>query len=379
MSTFTSLSAKHSSSSWIAIMLVVVVVFLSTSVGATNDHMFGVYSYTRAIDYPMDVTSYTMAIIFLLTGTVSLFRGNKYRWLTIGLGGFYTAGIMIALFVLKFQNVTNPSEGIRFIYLAISISAGVATGLFFVCMWPSGRILVGAIGGHCFSFILLSSRTDGLIVPHIPRYIFIALFIVLLGGASAFHRLYPYVAIVSTAFTGAYLIMLGADIFARSGLLAGYKYLWGFIQPDDYRYTVEIDNGIILFTVGLVGTFAGLFVQTYELWYTNKGFPSVRRKKQENQENPEDPENPKVPPPNANVDISRSASRNDNGNRSSIGAGVDHTRRESRENLPWGMVSSTLAWTMGNRASHFGRTNITWDLRSLATTERSLYGGSNKE
>ncbi|CAG8464278.1 8750_t:CDS:2 [Paraglomus occultum] len=338
MSTFTSLLAKHlTSSSWMAIMLVVAVVCLSTSVGATENHMFGVYSYTRANDYPMDVTSYAMAIIFLLTGTVSLFRGNKYKWLTIGLGGFYTAGIMIALFVLKFQNVTNPSEGVRFIYLAIGIAAGVATGLFFVCMWPSGRILVGAIGGHCLAFILLSTRTDGLIELHIPRYIFMALFIVLFGGASAFHRLYPYVAIASTVFTGDYLIMLGADIFAKSGLLAGYKYTWGFTQPDDYRYTVEVDNGIILLTVGL------------------------------------------VPPPDANADTLRSASRNDNGNRSSIGAGVDHTRRESRENKPWGMVSSTLAWTMGNRASYFGRTNVAWDLRSLATTERSIYGGSTKE
>ncbi|CAG8526521.1 9740_t:CDS:2 [Paraglomus brasilianum] len=333
MPNLTSLSAKHSSSSWIAVMLVI---FLSTSVGATDYLMLGTYSYTRANDYPMDVTSYTMAIIFLLTGALSLFRGNKYRWLSIVLGGFYTAGIMIALFVIKFQNVTDPSGGLRFIYLAISIASGVATGLFFVCMWPSGRVLVGAIGGHAFSFILLSTRTDGLIRSHIPRYIFMVLFIVLFGGAAGCKRIYPYVAIVSTVFTGAYLIMLGADIFARAGLLAGYKYLWGFTQPDDYRYTAEKDNGIILLTVGLV-------------------------------------------PPTADVDTSRSANRNDNGNRLSTGAGVGHARRESREILPWGMVSSTLAWTMGNRASYFGRANIGWDLRSIATTERSTYGGSNKE
>jgi len=46
----------------------------------------------RAADYPMDVTSCLMGILFLSTGLISLLGGYKYKWMTLFLGGFYTAG-----------------------------------------------------------------------------------------------------------------------------------------------------------------------------------------------------------------------------------------------------------------------------------------------
>ena len=73
MPNLTSLSAKHSSSSWIAVMLVI---FLSTSVGATDYLMLGTYSYSECYKLELSTKLPTRGHK-ISTHTNSLFNGNS--------------------------------------------------------------------------------------------------------------------------------------------------------------------------------------------------------------------------------------------------------------------------------------------------------------
>ncbi|CAG8612509.1 1035_t:CDS:2 [Ambispora gerdemannii] len=237
----------------------------TNSTNPTPKNATEIQSPNRDNEYPLDPASFFMAITLIGTGLVNLFRGQKFKWTTIFLGGFYSTGLLILFFILKYQNVSNPSEGVRAIYYVSCVGAGLVAGAFFVCMWPTGRVLVGGLGGLSLAMILLSLRTDGLIVKQAIRYIFMAIFTLLLAIPAAYNKFYPYVCVFATAMTGCYQIILGVDVFVRSGLLAAFKLFWGYTPASNYRYILDADTLIVLTTVGFVGGALGLGVQIYDI------------------------------------------------------------------------------------------------------------------
>ncbi|CAJ0631134.1 14598_t:CDS:2 [Entrophospora sp. SA101] len=155
-------------------------------------------------NYPLDVTSYLTGIVLLSSGTANLFRGNKYKWFSIFIAGFYVT------------DVANPSSTLRFIYFILCTGIGSLVGMFFVCLWPTGRILVGAIGGFSLSMFALSTKTDGLFTNQIARYSWIGAFTINFAALAGLKNYYQYVAIISTVATGCYCLLLGTDIFVRA-------------------------------------------------------------------------------------------------------------------------------------------------------------------
>ncbi|CAG8531483.1 10142_t:CDS:2 [Paraglomus occultum] len=240
-----------------------------------GEDSLGGEGYTRGADYPMDITSYLMGILFLSTGLISLLGGYKYKWMTLFLAGFYTAGLVLVLFIIKFQNVTDPTTSVRLVYLLVCVVSGLVTGGFFVCMFPTGRLLVGFIGGLSLSMIILATDTDLLIHTKLWRYILIGSLASLFVLPSAFKKTYPFMSIISTICSGCYLIMLGVDIFVRGGLLAGFKYAWGFTEPDDYRYVVERNTFLILIIVGVAGGAVGLAFQMVWYWIAQNDWKGI--------------------------------------------------------------------------------------------------------
>lgn len=149
--------------------------------------------------------------------------------------------------------------------------AGAAAGIFFICLWPAGRVLVGAFGGFSFAMICLSTRTDGLISKQFIRYIWIGIWTIFIASLASIKKYYQYVAIISTVMSGCYTLMLGTDVFVRAGILASFKTFWGFNQPENYLYIVDTNGVIILSTIGIVGGIFGIGAQLLELWMTQKG------------------------------------------------------------------------------------------------------------
>ncbi|CAG8451257.1 18080_t:CDS:2 [Cetraspora pellucida] len=160
----------------------------------------------------------------------------------------------------KSNEINNPYANIT----------GVAAGVFFVLLWPTGRILVGTLGGFSLAMILLSIKTDGLISDQIGRWIFIGLCSIIMSVAAGFPKTYSYLAIISTVSSGCYCLILGVDVFVRTGILASFKTFWGFAQPDDYRYVVDTHVIIILLTIGILGGMFGVGIQLLELWIRQK-------------------------------------------------------------------------------------------------------------
>ncbi|CAG8691240.1 29958_t:CDS:2, partial [Racocetra persica] len=168
----------------------------------------------------------------------------------------------------KTNEINNPYANIT----------GIAAGVFFVLLWPTGRILVGTLGGFSLAMILLSTKTDGLISDQIGRWIFIGLCSIIMSVAAGFQKTYPYIAIISTVSSGCYCLILGVDVFVRTGLLASFKTFWGFTQPEDYRYVVDTHAIIILLSIGILGGIFGIGIQLLELWIRQKKMIDQRLK-----------------------------------------------------------------------------------------------------
>nr|CAG8468043.1 3372_t:CDS:2 [Entrophospora candida] len=160
-----------------------------------------------------NVTSYLTGIVLLSSGTANLFRGNKYKWLSIFIAGFYVT------------DVANPSSTLRFIYFILCTGIGSLAGMFFICLWPTGRILVGAIGGFSLSMFALSTKTDGLFTNQIARYSWIGAFTITFAALAGLQNYYQYVAIISTVATGCYCLLLGTDIFVRAEIYSITKFI----------------------------------------------------------------------------------------------------------------------------------------------------------
>ena len=54
-----------------------------------TDYFLHISPIARGNDYPLDAASYLMGITLITSGVLSLFRGNKNKWLSIFLAAFY--------------------------------------------------------------------------------------------------------------------------------------------------------------------------------------------------------------------------------------------------------------------------------------------------
>ncbi|CAJ0924180.1 1281_t:CDS:2 [Entrophospora sp. SA101] len=118
--------------------------------------------------------------------------------------------------------------------------------MFFVCLWPTGRILVGAIGGFSLSMFALSTKTDGLFTNQIARYSWIGAFTITFAALAGLKNYYQYVAIISTVATGCYCLLLGTDIFVRAAInIENHLYLFPrnkLAVPEDNKTIPGGDN-----------------------------------------------------------------------------------------------------------------------------------------
>ncbi|CAG8479655.1 4942_t:CDS:2 [Diversispora eburnea] len=216
---------------------------------------------SRGNEYPLDAASYLTGITLISTGLIILFRGNKYKWLSIFFAAFYGTYVI------------SPSSNVRFVYFIICVGSGTAAGTFFVFLWPTGKILVGGLGGFSLSMICLSIKNDGLITNQVGRWIFMGIFTLIMGLLASIKRSYQYLAIISTASTGCYALILGIDVFVKAGLLASFKTFWGFIQPSGYEFIVDYKIAIILSSVIAIACPFGIGFQLLELKFYDNSQP----------------------------------------------------------------------------------------------------------
>jgi len=159
-----------------------------------------------------------IGIILIAVGIFYCFFGRRFFRVTIFLLGFYV-GAVIAWIILENAEPDGGyagSEGASdAIILVVSIVAGFLFGAIFLCFSTLVLWLLGGLAGYVLALFILSFGSGGLIHSRAGRIVFI---VVLIITGIVFTIFFTDLAIIlGTAFIGAFSIILGIDMFARTG------------------------------------------------------------------------------------------------------------------------------------------------------------------
>ncbi|KAF9966100.1 hypothetical protein BGZ70_003299 [Mortierella alpina] len=188
-------------------------------------------------------------LVLLLVGVILTFRGYRHYRFTMFLAGFI-AGCVIIYSILTNVEPAQGWDNRQIIYVFSCIGGGLVLG--FVC-WLLHRFtiwILGGITGLAIALYLLAWRNEGLIRSKGGR-------IGLLVGASVLGLLIALfmgrrILIPATAIVGAYITVIGIDLFARTGFSESIKRF--FTTDSNVNYTLTTNLYIML------GCVAGLML-----------------------------------------------------------------------------------------------------------------------
>ncbi|KAJ1978791.1 hypothetical protein H4R33_005888, partial [Dimargaris cristalligena] len=134
------------------------------------------------------------------------------------LTGFLILSLLVYYVCIKVRPAAASDMARRAIYLVISLLLGLVGGFVYLAFLPDipSRFGVGGLAGFAWAMVLLALCDNGLLEANAARGVFIATWATFLGTLAAVVVPEPALA-VSTAVTGAYLLVLGVDFFARTG------------------------------------------------------------------------------------------------------------------------------------------------------------------
>ncbi|KAI9484799.1 hypothetical protein BDB00DRAFT_878418 [Zychaea mexicana] len=175
-----------------------------------SDYLWHTYGY--GITVAQGFTGITCIII----GLYFMIFGYRYFRPTLGLVGFVFFALMTWVGLVN----NEPFEGYphtEIVYICVSIGLGLLGGILYMFFFPLGLYFVGALAGLFFAVYIMSWQESLVIQIQVARICFIigmgVLFIILVVLVESF------TIVFSTAFTGAYLFILGLDFFAHTGFI----------------------------------------------------------------------------------------------------------------------------------------------------------------
>ncbi|KAI9308307.1 hypothetical protein BJ944DRAFT_254612 [Cunninghamella echinulata] len=134
--------------------------------------------------------------------------------------GFLLFGLLTWIALTNCQ----PSEGYindHITMIVVPAGLGVLGGILFVIFWNIGIYLVGAIGGLGLGLFILCWKQDLVITSIIARPCFLVGMSIVVGAITFFVE--TYVILFSTSFIGAFIFIIGVDVLARTGYVAGIR------------------------------------------------------------------------------------------------------------------------------------------------------------
>jgi len=208
-----------------------------------NDPTFGIGDQNGNLTPQAIVTG----VILILTGIIFCFFGRRVYRLTLFLIGFYI-GTIIAWIVISNAGGFKGTAG-QTILLIVSLAIGFVVGLIFMCCASVAVWLLGALAGHALALFILAWRSDGLIHSNAGRIAFIVVLTILGLLLACFFK--NTLIILATAFIGAYAIILGIDLFVKTGFAQSVR---AFLdRNNDTPYTTN--TKVYLMLAGMVGFF----------------------------------------------------------------------------------------------------------------------------
>ncbi|PHH87922.1 hypothetical protein CDD83_8237 [Cordyceps sp. RAO-2017] len=200
-------------------------------------------------------------VIMLLTGVIYTLVGIKNRWIHTFFSTAYITALGVAVLIVYVMTVP-VSNAVQGGYVVAVVMSGCAVGAASMFFKELTEGLGCALGGFCVSMWLLCLVPGGLLRTVPSKAIFIACF-TLVGFAFYFSRwTRDWALIVTIAFSGATVTVLGIDCFSRAGLKEFWAYIWdvnGNLFPlgaDTYPVTkgirVETAAIIVIFLMGII-------------------------------------------------------------------------------------------------------------------------------
>lgn len=157
----------------------------------------------------------------ICTGLVLLLR--VYHDGEVGTNARFVAGFIVMLFITwvlltNFEPARTYGTYRWTIYLVVCVVIGAIGGLVIGCTFHLFLMVLSGLGALAFGLWLLGWKEDLLISTAWGRALFLSL-LVLAGLVMA--PLVWFAPIVGAAFAGAYIFMLGLDMFFHTGFMYG--------------------------------------------------------------------------------------------------------------------------------------------------------------
>ncbi|CAM0137294.1 hypothetical protein VKS41_005005 [Umbelopsis sp. WA50703] len=166
--------------------------------------------------HSVDAHTIVLSIFFLLTGLYLCFAGGVHQQTTVFLVGFWV-GANVAYIILTNAKPDGYGSNTATILLVVSIIVGLLFGGLLACCFFLAIYLLGAFAGYMFALWILAWASNGVIQTGWGRAVLIIVCVIV--GVILMHFLEKFVFIIASAFIGAFLIMLGIDVYVKAGLL----------------------------------------------------------------------------------------------------------------------------------------------------------------
>ncbi|KAI9145983.1 hypothetical protein BKA69DRAFT_1046658 [Paraphysoderma sedebokerense] len=156
-----------------------------------------------------------LGIALILFGLLFCFWGKRCFKFVLFLTGAYLFASIALVMLATFEPDSGYSNRSA-VYLGVVIAAGFVGGVLLVAFVKFGVFAIGVLGGYALAVWILGIGANGVIKDHTGQIIFVTV-IALLTGLITVFLIMDAAIIVLTGFSGAYEVMLGIDLFARTG------------------------------------------------------------------------------------------------------------------------------------------------------------------
>ncbi|KAM0274092.1 hypothetical protein ACHAPA_001043 [Fusarium lateritium] len=205
--------------------------------------------------------------ILLLTGIAYALVGIKNRMIHTFFSTSFAASLGVAVLIVYVMK-PEVSDALQGGYVAAVVISGCILGAASTFFREITEGLGCALGGFCVSMWLLCLVPGGLLGPVVSKAIFIACFTV--GGFAFYfsHFTRDWALILTIAFSGATVTVLGIDCFSRAGLKEFWAYVWE-LNDDLFplgAHTYPVTKGIRVETAAIVIIFLFGIISQVKLW-----------------------------------------------------------------------------------------------------------------
>jgi hypothetical protein len=205
--------------------------------------------------------------ILLLTGVAYALVGIKNRMIHTFFSTAFAASLGVAVLIVYVMK-PEVSDALQGGYVVAAVVSGCILGAASTFFREITEGLACALGGFCVSMWLLCLVPGGLLGPVVSKAIFIACFTV--GGFAFYfsHFTRDWALILTIAFSGATVTVLGIDCFSRAGLKEFWAYVWE-LNDDLFPLganTYPVTKGIRVETAAIVIIFLFGIISQIKLW-----------------------------------------------------------------------------------------------------------------